>query len=77
MEVYIVVKKMPATVVENGRQFTANFRTNEAVFPTEELANDFIRRRKKLKDRDDKGATFDVEPWHVIKKMENKVVGKD
>ena len=61
MEAYIVVKKSPCKT-EIG---TVDLRFNEAVFTTENLANDYIKKRKALKDRDDKGCTFAVEPWHV------------
>ncbi len=36
---------------------------NEAVFDAEDKAKDYIRKRKLEKDRDDRGAIFDIEPW--------------
>ena len=60
-EVFIVVKKSPVKL-EAG---FIDFSTNEAVFATEKEAKEYINKRRSLKDRDDKGATFGVEPWHV------------
>ena len=60
-EAFIVVKKTPVSV--EGRMI--DFSTNEAVFATENEANGYIRKRKALKDRDDRGSHFSVEPWLV------------
>lgn len=59
MEVYIVVK----TIEEKGNPIP--FNTNEAVFTTEDTAKEYIEKRKRAKDRDDKGCKFKIEPWHV------------
>lgn len=57
--VYIVIKKQKVT---NEIYFT----TNEAVFEKEKDARSYIVKRKALKDRDDKGCSFDIEPWQVL-----------
>ena len=31
----------------------------------EEVVTDYIKKRKALKDRDDRGCTFNIEPWRV------------
>ena len=64
-EVFIVVKEYPVTVVEKKQEFQAKLRLNEAVFGTEEAAREYISKRKAIKDRDDRGCEFSVEPWCV------------
>lgn len=65
--VYIVTKSRAVDVVV-GKEKTmmqTTFSTNEAVFATESEANDYIKKRKAAKDRDDRGCTFSIEPWFV------------
>ena len=62
MEVFIVVKKIP---VKLDSETKIDFSTNEGVFTSEEKAQEYIKARKKLKDRDDRGCTFGIEPWRV------------
>ena len=61
--VYIVVKESKPVQTYEG--FDISFRTNEAVFDSEDKAKDYIKARKALKDRDDRGCKFNIEPWRV------------
>ena len=64
--VYIVKKEQMAQIVIKPNS-TANIplSTNEGVFANEDDAKDYIKKRKALKDRDDRGCTFNIEPWRV------------
>ena len=62
--VYIVIKAFPIGKIP-GTNADLEFCVNEAVFSTEVKANDYIAMRKKIKDRDDRGCSFRVEPWCV------------
>ncbi len=57
--VFLVVKQR----ILNGLEYPVYITINEGVFSTEELAKEYIKKRKALKDQDDCGWTFDVETW--------------
>lgn len=57
-----IVTKTSKVKAEYGE---LDFKTNEAIFDIKAKADDYIKKRKALKDRDDKGCTFDIEPWQV------------
>ena len=59
---YIVVKNSKPFMVDN---FKMSFSTNEAVFSKEIDAQKYIKERKALKDRDDRGCTFTIQPWII------------
>lgn len=61
--VYIVEKVIKLKV--EGIAQPVDFTSNEGVFNDEGDANEYIRLRKALKDRDDRGCTFKVTPWGV------------
>ncbi len=63
-EVYIVVKNVP-TEYKINKTIPLELKFNEGVFKTEKDANDYITKRLALKDMDDKGCNFTIEPWHV------------
>ena len=65
--VYIVTKAFPGKL--EGVETKVNITFNEGVFETEELAKEYIKARKKLKDRDDRGCKFNIEPWAVTNKL--------
>jgi len=65
--VFIVVKKCPALVVEGANKYNLDLSDNEAVFETETEAQGYIDSRRAAKDPRDKGAWFNIEPWHVGK----------
>ena len=56
--VFIVVKKCP---IKGMNGLYCSF--NEAVFTSEKLAGEYIDLRKAAKDRDDRGCSFEIEPW--------------
>ncbi len=62
MEAYIVIKSRPLNL--NDIPYLT-YDTNEGVFATEDLAKEYIRLRKKSKDRDDRGCEFKIEPWRL------------
>ena len=73
--VYIVTKSSPLDVQIGTSKITTGFLTNEAVFSTNEAAEEYIRQRKALKDRDDRGCEFHIEPWmveHTLKKEQEE-----
>lgn len=47
------------------------FMSNEGVFTSESDADEFIRNRKALKDKDDKGCEFVVQSW-IVQSCPNK-----
>ena len=61
--VYIVEKARKLKV--EGMEQPVDFTSNEGVFDNEDDANEYIKLRKALKDRDDRGCTFKVTPWGV------------
>ncbi len=62
--VVIVIKERPIKdIAVNNVPLTYN--TIEAVFTNEDDANQYIKARKALKDRDDRSSTFKKEFWHV------------
>ena len=65
MSVYIVTKNMPAVIDHNDQKIMIDISVNEAVFASEKDAETYIQQRKAANDRDDKGCTFKIEPWHV------------
>ena len=62
--VYVVIKSHKPEKIE-GNDYSIPFRLILGIFDSEAKANDFIAQRKKLKDRDDRGCKFSVEPWAV------------
>ena len=64
---YIVKKQIPVKIygMEEYESITT-MDMNEGVFETEDLAKEYIAKRKALKDRDDKGCKFSIEPWTVM-----------
>jgi len=61
--VYIVTKTLPLQV--KNPNAIVDFKTNEAVFKTEDAAKSYVEARMAHKDRDDYGCTFQIEPWMV------------
>ncbi len=64
-----VVEKYRELPVE-GFDHKVSFYTVEGLFTTEELANEYIKRRKALKDRDDRGCKFKVTPWSIVNSLD-------
>ena len=56
MEVFIVVKY---------RKDDYWHSYNEGVFASENVAKEYIKRRKAARDRDDRGCDFRIEPWSL------------
>ena len=62
---FIVTKKCPCKMLDDDGKtvLDVEISINEAVFATNDLANEYIKKRLAIKDRDDKNCTFSVEPW--------------
>lgn len=65
MVVYLVEKRVPSTLIENGKTVNITISFMEAVFDSEQKAVGYIATRKEVCDRDDKGCSFEIIPWNV------------
>ena len=61
---YVVEKYIELPV--EGFDHKVSFYTVEGLFTTEKLANEYIKRRKASKDRDDRGCKFKITPWSIM-----------
>lgn len=68
MNAYVVVKKIKGNGLETS--------INMMVCPSEQLAKGYIKLLKAGRDRDNKGCTFEIEPWMMEATLAERQLGK-